>query len=64
MKLLARVLRLLQKPVMTHLAGLCKANWLATDSRATVDSHLSQLHQKQHVKQLCQQMLHKDLNLG
>ena len=49
------MLRLLQKPVMIDLTGL----WLATDGRATVDSRLSQLYQKQHVKQLCQQILQK-----
>ncbi len=53
--ILREMLRLLQKPVMIHLAGL----WLATDGRATVDSRLSQLYQKQHVKQLCQQILQK-----
>jgi len=55
------MLRLLQKPVMIHLAGL----WLATDGRATVDSCLHQLHQKQHVKQLCAQLLQvKIFDLG
>ena len=59
--ILREMLRLLQKPVMIHLAGL----WLATDGRATVDSCLHQLHQKQHVKQLCAQLLQvKIFDLG
>ncbi|KAA6417715.1 MAG: hypothetical protein FRX49_12301 [Trebouxia sp. A1-2] len=61
LKLLAKVLQLLQHlPVMTDLTGL----WLAVGGRAAVDGGLSQLHQKQHGKQLCQYMLHRTLTLG
>ena len=60
LELLAKMLQPLQQPVMIHLRRL----WLATDGRATANSCVSQLYQKQHVKQLCQQMLHNKLNLG